>query len=270
MCNPKARTRRGFTLIELLVVISIIALLIGILLPALGAARKAAQDMTCLTNVRQIAFAAQLYAFDNDDFLPLSHDWQLGAGTATTFISFNTQGFQIPMLYQYVGNLEVFRCPLSEQTDSNAELFNDAPNRNPIFLGMGNYEIYIEESGKFDRANGTPAYTDYKFNDNWALPTIDGEAKGVLTFRSSTLPLPTWTVIAMDLDTPTPQDPTKEILRHGGGSGLNMSFLDGHSEYKAVEEFKRPTGTNLPVPLDPKGNGPWFLWGHPFGDQVAN
>jgi len=60
----------GFTLIELLVVISIIALLVGILLPALGAARRAAQSAVCLGNERSLAQGVAVYATDNQDFLP--------------------------------------------------------------------------------------------------------------------------------------------------------------------------------------------------------
>ena len=61
-------TERAFTLIELLVVISIIALLIGILLPALGAARKTARSLVCSSNARSIALANTIYAVDNADF----------------------------------------------------------------------------------------------------------------------------------------------------------------------------------------------------------
>ena len=66
--NRANRRRLGFTLIELLVVIAIIALLIGILLPALGAARGSARRLVCSSNERSLAQLQLLYAFDNKDF----------------------------------------------------------------------------------------------------------------------------------------------------------------------------------------------------------
>jgi prepilin-type N-terminal cleavage/methylation domain-containing protein/prepilin-type processing-associated H-X9-DG protein len=78
----------GFTLIELLVVISIIALLVGILLPALGAARRAAQKGVCLSNVRQAGVAIYTFATDNDG----SHPVYVNEGNATPYYIADTRG----------------------------------------------------------------------------------------------------------------------------------------------------------------------------------
>lgn len=66
----RRRHRRGFTLIELLVVIAVITILAGILFPVFAQARDAARRANCVSNLRQIALAHQMYVQDNDDTLP--------------------------------------------------------------------------------------------------------------------------------------------------------------------------------------------------------
>src|SRR5690242_9553375 len=99
-------THRGFTLIELLVVIAIIAILAAILFPVFAQAREKARQTACVSNLKQIGTAAQMYAQDFDEHLPGT---ELGEDDG--------EYFWIEMLAPYTKNRDIFSCPsASEKT----------------------------------------------------------------------------------------------------------------------------------------------------------
>lgn len=206
--------RRAFTLIELLVVISVIALLIGILLPSLSSARRAAQRTTCATHLRQISQATGSYLADFKDtyYWRFRHpdgtydidnygmDWYVygGRGSGNSY-SGSQPIFNDPTLRPlnaYVnGDVEIFRCP----HDTEGQAWS---------MGSTHFE-WVGNSYTFNAA-GWPG-------------TIQDPAnlKGLAQFRQVDVIAPAQTV--MYLDTSLHKSPGSW---HGDNG--NIALVDGH------------------------------------------
>jgi len=136
--------QKGFTLIELLVVIAIIAVLMAIMLPALGYVRKQARASACQSNLRQLCLAMNLYALDHEDrTMPFSHDagryWfhQLAPYLCDADYKNDPQG-------HIKGVMEVAFCPVARRQDRPEESFWGTASSSWRFMGgEGSYGLNL-------------------------------------------------------------------------------------------------------------------------------
>jgi prepilin-type N-terminal cleavage/methylation domain-containing protein/prepilin-type processing-associated H-X9-DG protein len=224
--NPYAKQTRpsGFTLIELLVVIAIIAILAGLLLPALARAKSKAYTTQCLSNMKQLDLCWYLFAADNADKLPLNHlnnvDSWISGNLQTLTGSTNVADIAAGQLFQYNGAVAIYKCPAARglKPTTKSGVVSDSLART------------VSMSSRLGAAG-----------DAKTEGVIGGAAVAVMKLAAVTSPSPSLASVFVDESVATIDDgyfalqpppvakwQNSATLRHYGGGVF--SFADGHAE----------------------------------------
>jgi len=245
------RSRKAFTLIELLVVISIIALLIAILLPALGAARRSARDLQCSVSLKQIGTSWHAFATDNKGRTAPSFQVTVWTGEfgATGGGSGGSQWHWVMRDYMDK-NVESFTCPqadtpVSTTADTAGLAFNawyiaSSVHTGSNFHKVGSYGLNNWFEYHPDYTSGQVVSRFYKSVDD-SRANSDSPVIGDGVWADQGWP--------DELDTVPPDNIDPNAYTGGGnwlarfslerhGEGSNMVFYDGSARNIQLNELK--------------------------------
>lgn len=245
----------GFTLIELLVVIAIIAILAGMLLPALAKAKSKTQGIKCMSNLKQLQLCWQMYALDHDslmvpNWLASQHSW-IGGNLASVQGATNENDIKNGKLWKYNTSIQLYQCAAANSLPT-------ALRNNPALRGKRLVRNYSMQ-GRMGGANASDAqrfgvgdttwvlganYPQYKKESDINNPG-PAEAMVFLDESYETLDDGYFAVKAPDGQNIWQNSPTAS--RHNRGAGF--SFADGHAEIWRWTGLssKRDQGLDAPV-----------------------
>jgi prepilin-type processing-associated H-X9-DG protein len=290
----RVRNRVGFTLVELLVVIGIIALLIGILLPALSKARAAANEAVCMSNLRQWGVGLQIYADQNKGCLPLkgpdgsSSGRFTGPAATTTVIGFDDPALWFNAIPPLVGGKSYYQLLQSDASkqmtlpkDGSHSVFicptgGPAGSMNPQDTVANGYFVLqgTDSTGALKNSTGMFGATSFKFyssyvwNSQLASSTATGDQT---TLKMSSLPYASETVVMVEkvANSGEYQDPIVQrwsmanpsVYGPGNGSKITPSGLTtylGQPKADWTRFAARHRGGGMLMFGD--GHVSWFSW----------